>query len=116
MGRNIRGGANYDKNFADIVFEKNILSWTDPKANFCTAQAGITTDVFTCGDNVYSFPENPCQQTCDAYTAWTKRGLDSASVVADAMFVHPAAGLLWRFRPPPLDGKATDRKIIFVSV
>ncbi|MDD3586051.1 MAG: right-handed parallel beta-helix repeat-containing protein [Thermoguttaceae bacterium] len=81
--------ANYLKNFANIVFEKNVLAWTNPNANFYIAGSGITSDVFTCRNNLYSLPADMCQQTKTAYDLWAKRGLDLGSVAGDAMFVHP---------------------------
>lgn len=88
--------ANFSKNFTNIVFEKNVLAWTDPNANFFIVGSGITKDVFTCRNNIYSVPAKVVKTTQDAIDRWAKNGLDTGSVTDDAMFVNPEShdGLL----------------------
>ncbi len=82
--------ANFSNNFKDIVFEQNVVSWTNPEAGTFIMGTGITSNIVSYRNNVFGAP-NDCKSSIDSQLKnWKKNGIDSGSVVADPMFLHPA--------------------------
>jgi parallel beta-helix repeat protein len=82
---------NFGNNSSGQVFQRNIVSYTDPDAALLSG--GRLDDSVICIDRNLYFPaggKEPLIHGCASFATWQKRGFDRNSLIADPRFVDPA--------------------------
>lgn len=84
--------SNFADNQRGCVLERNLFFWTAPKTMLFSA-GKLTPEVIRMGSNLYWGPghDDPAAAWRKTLQGWQDTGLDKGSVVADPLFVNPAA-------------------------
>lgn len=82
---------NFANNSSGQVFQRNIVSYTDPAAVLLSG-GRLDENVIRIDHNLYFSPggKEPVVRGCASFAAWKKRGFDRNSLIADPSFVDPA--------------------------
>lgn len=84
--------SNFADNQRGCVLERNVFAWSNPKTMLFSA-GKLSPEVIRMGSNLYWCPgsEDPALAWRKTLQGWQDTGLDKGSVVADPLFVNPAA-------------------------